>query len=206
MISLQGGSGLFYAGKFIPGDLIKRCSHLNSLELGLFMALMDISIISTCLYTISIEFNDYRKTIWAALAYTLADIAFSVFVSRLSDVLGRKAVILISFFIFTCFSLASGLAHTAVQLIIFRTIQGVGGTGLYALTILLSRELPPAKVRPLVVSMTSMCVACAGVCGPVIGGLIVGNTTWRCKSFRLHRLQHLPRRRGHYSLIDANSC
>ncbi|KAE9375004.1 major facilitator superfamily transporter [Stipitochalara longipes BDJ] len=143
------------------------------------MALMNISIISTALYTISVDFNDYRRTIWAALAYTLADIACAVFVTRLSDVLGRKTMILISFFIFTCFSLASGFAQTADQLIIFRTLQGIGGTGLYALTIVVCPQISPAKLRPLVITIISVTTACAGICGPVLGGIITGKTTWR---------------------------
>src|SRR5271163_2212003 len=97
------------------------------------MALMNMSIISTALYTISVDFADYKKTIWSALSYILADIGCAVFVTRLSDVFGRKTMILTSFFIFTCFSLASGFAQTVEQLILFRALQGIGGTGLYAL-------------------------------------------------------------------------
>ena len=143
------------------------------------MALMDISIISTALYTISVDFHDYRQTIWAALSYTLADISCAVFSTRLSDVFGRKTMILTSFLFFTCFSFAAGFAQTVEQLTIFRTLQGVGGTGLYALTMVICPAISPPKLLPLVVSSMGFTIAVAGVCGPVLGGVITGTTTWR---------------------------
>jgi MFS family permease len=88
------------------------------------MALMDMSIISTALFTISVDFKNYRLTIWAALAYILADIGCAVFFTRLADVFGRKQILLTSFFFFTVFSLACGFSQTVEQLIIFRTLQG----------------------------------------------------------------------------------
>jgi MFS family permease len=104
----------------------------DRLCLGLFMALMDMSIISTALFTISVDFKSYRQTIWAALAYILADIGCAVFFTRLADCFGRKQILLTSFFFFTVFSLACGFSQTVEQLIIFRTLQGIGGTGLFA--------------------------------------------------------------------------
>lgn len=138
-----------------------------------------MSIVSTALYTISVDFKDYQKTIWVALSYTLADIGCAVFVTRLSDVFGRKTMIISSFFIFTCFSLASGLAKTVDELIVFRTLQGVGGSGLYALTMVICPQIAPPKLLPLVITILSITTAVAGVCGPVLGGIITGTTTWR---------------------------
>jgi len=140
---------------------------------------MDMSIISTSLFTISVDFADYNPTIWAALAYTLADIGCAVFFTRLSDVFGRKTMSLASFFFFTCFSLACGFAQTVEQLIIFRTLQGIGDTGLYALTMVICPEISPPKFLPLVVGILDATVAIAGVWGPVLGGVITGTTSWR---------------------------
>jgi hypothetical protein len=86
------------------------------------MALMDMSIILTALYTISVDFKNYRQTLWAALSYILADIGCAVFFTRLADVFGRRQILLTSFFFFTCFSLACGFSQTVEQLILFRTL------------------------------------------------------------------------------------
>jgi MFS family permease len=147
--------------------------------LGLFMALMDLSIISTALYTISKDFHNYGLTTWAALSYILADIGCAVFFTRLSDVFGRRQMVLASFIFFTVFSLASGLSRSVEQLILFRALQGIGGTGLYSLCMVICPEISPPKFLPIVVSVIGFTVATAGVCGPVLGGVITGTTTWR---------------------------
>jgi MFS family permease len=154
-------------------------SSPNRLCLGVIISLMDLSIISTALYTISLDFGSYRQTIWAALAYILTDIGCAVFFTRLADVFGRKQTILISYFFFTCFSLAGGFAQTVEQLILFRTLQGIGGTGLYSLTMVILPEISPPKFLPIMVSLLGLSVATSGVMGPVIGGVITGSTTWR---------------------------
>jgi MFS family permease len=140
---------------------------------------MDMSIISTALFTISVDFKSYRQTIWAALAYILADLGCAVFFTRLADVFGRKQMLLASFSFFTVFSLACGFSQTVEQLIVFRTLQGIGGTGLYSLTMVISPEISPPKYLHHVVSAIGATVAVAGVMGPVLGGIITGNTTWR---------------------------
>ena len=149
---------------------------------------------STALYTISVEFSNYNHTIWAALAYILADIGeymlcssrkrtitsnsgCGVCFTRLADVYGRKWMIITSFFFFTCFSLACGLAQTVEQLIIFRTFQGIGGAGLYSLTMVICPEISPPKFLPIVVGSLGASVAVAGVCGPVLGGVITGSVS-----------------------------
>jgi len=75
--------------------------------------------------------------------------------------------------------LACGFAQTAEELIIFRILQGIGGTGLYSLTMVICPEISPPKFLPLVVGILGATVVIAGVCGPVLGGVITGTTTWR---------------------------
>ncbi|EPE31907.1 MFS general substrate transporter [Glarea lozoyensis ATCC 20868] len=152
---------------------------IGCLCVGLFLTLMDMSIISTALYTISLEFQNYDHTIWAALSYILADIGCGVCFTRLADVYGRKNMVLSAFFFFTCFSLGCGFAQSVEQLIIFRTLQGIGGAGLYSLTMVICPEISPPRLLHYVVGSLGATVAVAGVCGPVLGGVITGGTTWR---------------------------
>lgn len=84
---------------------------------------------ATSLYTIGIEFGDLRSINWIALAYTLAYLGCAVAFAHISDVIGRRNAFILAYVLFFAFSLASGFAKNMHQLIAFRTIQGIGGSG-----------------------------------------------------------------------------
>lgn len=75
---------------------------------------------------------------------------------------------LTSFLFFTVFSLASGLSRSVEQLILFRALQGIGGTGLYSLCMVICPEISPPKFLPIVISVLEFTVATTGVCNPVL--------------------------------------
>lgn len=88
--------------------------------------------------------------------------------ARVSDGAGRKPVIIISWVLFAGFSLASGLAQTLTQLIAFRTVQGIGGSGLFSLAMIVIPELAPKKLWPLMSSLMGISLACSYVVGKLI--------------------------------------
>ena len=81
--------------------------------------------------------------------------------------------------IFFAFSIGCGFAQSLNQLIAFRALQGVGGSGLYALTIVIFPDISPPRMLGLIGSIIGMVIAISGVLGPVLGGVITHNTTWR---------------------------
>jgi len=81
--------------------------------------------------------------------------------------------------IFVTFSIGGGLAQSIEQLIVFRTLQGIGGAGLYALAIILLIEVSTEKLLPLTSSLIGASIAIAGVLGPVVGGLFTSYVSWR---------------------------
>lgn len=91
--------------------------------------MLDTSIVATCLYSIAIDFRSLESINWVALAYTLTYLGCSGLFARISDVIGRKAAFLIAFAIFIAFSLGCGFAQNLNQLIVFRALQGLGGSG-----------------------------------------------------------------------------
>lgn len=103
----------------------------------------------------------------------------AVLFARLSDVTGRRNAYVVAFVIFIAFSIGCGFATSLEQLIACRALQGIGGSGLYSLTMVIFPEISPPKVLPLIGSFAGMVVAIAGVCGPVFGGLITHYATWR---------------------------
>ncbi|OAA38791.1 Major facilitator superfamily domain, general substrate transporter [Metarhizium rileyi] len=141
--------------------------------------MVDTSIVATSLYAISNEFGDLNNVNWVALSYTLAYMGCAIVFSRISDIIGRRDAFVVAYVVFIAFSLACGFARSLDQLIAFRAIQGIGGSGLYSLAMIMLPELSPAHLRQYIAAMVGVVVAVSGVLGPVLGGLLTNYTSWR---------------------------
>ena len=84
-----------------------------------------------------------------------------------------------AFIVFFAFSLGCGFAQSLGQLIAFRVMQGVGGSGLYSLTLVIFPEITPTEMKKFIGSLAGIVMAVSGVLGPVLGGVITHYTTWR---------------------------
>ncbi|KAF9870111.1 major facilitator superfamily transporter [Colletotrichum karsti] len=147
--------------------------------LGLFLSMLDSSIVATSLYTIGAEFDSMELINWVALAYTLTYLSCAVLFARVSDVVGRRNAFLASFVIFFGFSLGCGFAQNLEQLIACRALQGLGGSGLYSITMIIFPEVSPKHLRQHIASLVGMVIASAGVLGPVLGGILTHYASWR---------------------------
>jgi hypothetical protein len=98
-------------------------------SLGLFLSMLDSSIVATSLFTIALEFHDVSAINWVALSYALTYLSCAVLCARISDVIGRRAAFVVAYVVFIVFSLACGWARGMGQLIAFRALQGLGGSG-----------------------------------------------------------------------------
>ncbi|RDL40000.1 Uncharacterized protein BP5553_04340 [Venustampulla echinocandica] len=152
---------------------------LACIGVGLFLSLLDTTVVATMLTAISEDFGGFRDAPWIILAYTLSYVGFAVALARVSDVVGRKAVVCVSFFIFLVASLACGFATSLEQLIGFRAVQGIGGAGLYAMAMIIYPEVTPPGLVPAISAVIGLIVALAGVSGPIIGGLLTTYSSWR---------------------------
>jgi MFS family permease len=81
--------------------------------------------------------------------------------------------------IFLAFSIGCGFSQSLDQLIACRALQGVGGSGIYSLTMIIFPEISPPKMAKWIASLAGAVVAISGVLGPVLGGVITHYTTWR---------------------------
>jgi MFS family permease len=152
---------------------------LFSLCFGLFLSLLDTTIVATALYTIGVDLKTLGSVNWVALAYTLSYLGCAVIFARVADIVGRRNAYIAAFIIFFAFSLGCGFAQSLNQLIACRTLQGVGGAGLYSLTFVVLTEICPQKLVQMMGALAGAVVAMAGVLGPVLGGIITHYTTWR---------------------------
>ncbi len=164
---------------FAPKKKRQVLKYFCSVCFGLFLSLMDTTIIATALYTIGVDLKALGSVNWVALSYTLAYLGCAVIFARVSDIIGRKIAYISAFIIFFAFSLGCGFAQTLNQLIAFRALQGVGGSGLYSFTFVILPEVSPPEVQKWIAAISGAVVAMSGVLGPVLGGIITNYTTWR---------------------------
>ncbi|EKJ71056.1 hypothetical protein NXS19_007615 [Fusarium pseudograminearum] len=147
--------------------------------LGLFLSMIDTSIVATSLHSIGVDFEVLEDVNWVALAYTLAYLGCAIVFARISDIVGRRDAFIAAYIIFFVFSLACGFAQTLNQLIAFRALQGVGGSGLYALTMIMMPELSPDNLKQHMAAMVGLVITVSGVLGPVLGGILTHYASWR---------------------------
>ncbi|WP_281166385.1 MFS transporter, partial [Liquorilactobacillus sicerae] len=108
---------------------------LTALCIGVFMSLLDVTIVNVALPTIQKDLSEsFSNLQWIINAYTISYAVFLLLASKLADLFGRKKVFLIELAVFTLGSLASGLAQNGMQLNIFRAIQGIGGAGMMSIS------------------------------------------------------------------------
>ncbi|CAJ2503880.1 Uu.00g112740.m01.CDS01 [Anthostomella pinea] len=150
-----------------------------SLLIGLLFSSLDASIVSTSLVTISVDLQDFLNAPWVVLSYLLAYLGLAIGFAKTSDIYGRREMICASWVLFAGFSVGCGFARTMPQLIIFRALQGMGGSGLYSLGQIVLFEVGPAHNPSLMGALIGLTLAVSYVLGPVLGGIISSLSTWR---------------------------
>ncbi|KAK4165170.1 major facilitator superfamily transporter [Cladorrhinum sp. PSN259] len=154
-------------------------SLMIAIATGLFLSLLDASVVATALFNISVDLRETERINWVALSYTLAYLGFTAFLARITDVVGRKMAFVASYVIFVAFSLGCGFSRTLEELIICRAFQGLGGSGLYSITMVMLPEILPYSKKKLVSSTVGLVIAAAAVMGPILGGVLTQYATWR---------------------------
>ncbi len=148
------------------------------------LAALDSTIISTTLPRVAEALNGMALYAWVGTGYLLATAASILIFGRLGDMFGRKPLMLVSVLIIALGSIACGLAQTMTQLIVFRTLQGVGGGMMIATAFAAPADLfPDAKQRVRWMALVSAAFAMASGIGPVLGGAATQALGWRAAFF-----------------------
>lgn len=146
-----------------------------------FVALVDQNTLATALPNVASYLSAGSQQAWISSAYFVTTTSFTLTFGRLSDIWSRKTVLLGGLAIFFVGSLASSLAQTATQLIIFRAITGVGGGGLATVAQAIVSDVVPLRERGKWQGILGAGVALAHAVGPVVGGAFsqLGGDGWR---------------------------
>ncbi len=147
---------------------------------AMFMSIMDGTIVNVALPSLSRQFNAPGTSIDAVVVGYLVSLAIVIPASGwLGDRLGTKRVFLCALAVFTCASALCGLAASLPMLIGFRLLQGMGGGAMTPVGMaILYRTFPPAE-RIQVSRILNIPTVFAPASGPVIGGLLIVNLSWR---------------------------
>ena len=149
------------------------------LMIGVLLAALDGTIVSTALPTIAGKLGGLEHIAWIATAYLLTSTAATPLFGKISDLYGRRPVFQAAIVIFLVGSLLAGLAQTFGQLVAFRGIQGIGGGGLQSIAFVIVGDLVPPRERGRYIGFFTGVFALSSVVGPLIGGFFVDNLSWR---------------------------
>src|SRR5688572_11953803 len=152
---------------------------LFGLMIAMMLAMLDNMIVSTALPRIVGEFGGLDHFTWVVTAYVLGTSVSTPIWGKLGDLYGRKTVFLTSIVIFLAGSALSGAAQGMGELIGFRALQGLGAGGLIVGVMAIIGDLVPPRERGRYQGMMAGIMAVAMVAGPLAGGFITDNLSWR---------------------------
>jgi len=159
---------------------VKQWFILVAVCLGVFMSLLDVTIVTVALPSIQKDFNaSFTNLQWIINAYTLVYAVVLLLVSKLGDLVGRKLMFNISLAIFTLGSLACSLATSDLMLVIFRGLQAIGGSGLMSLSMSIVAATFTGKSRGLALGIWGSVSGLSTALGPLVGGLLIQAFNWR---------------------------
>ena len=198
-----------------PGQLSHRqiMVILSGLLLGMFLAALDQTIVSTAMRTIADRLEGQTAQAWVTTAYLITSTISTPLYGKLSDTYGRKPFYLFAIVVFIIGSMLCGLAQNIYELAAYRAIQGIGAGGLLSLAFAIVGDLGPPRERGRYQGYFMAVFGISSVLGPVLGGTFAGQQTlagidgWRwifyinvplglLALFVVLRKLHLPRHRS----------
>ena len=156
-----------------------RPATVAALLLALFMAAMEMTVVSTAMPTVVAELGGALHYAWVFTAYMLTSTVTVPIYGKLADLHGRKPVMLVAMALFLLGSMASGQARTMEQLIAFRAVQGIGAGGMQPIALTVVGDIFNIEERAKMQGVFGAVWAIAGLIGPLLGGIIVATLSWR---------------------------
>ncbi|MFD3648147.1 DHA2 family efflux MFS transporter permease subunit [Streptomyces cyaneofuscatus] len=166
----------------VPGEGQSRRTVLvaiGALLLGMLLAALDQTIVSTALPTIVSELGGLDHLSWVVTAYLLAATAATPLWGKLGDQYGRKKLFQTAIVIFLIGSALCGMAQNMPQLIGFRALQGLGGGGLMVLSMAIVGDIVTPRERGKYQGLFGAVFGVTSVLGPLLGGFFTEALSWR---------------------------
>ncbi|HEY3335946.1 MAG TPA: MDR family MFS transporter [Candidatus Limnocylindrales bacterium] len=161
-------------------DLSQRAKMeiLFAIMLGLFLGALDQTIVSVALPTIITDLGGQELYTWTVTIYLLTSTITVPFYGKLSDLFGRKPLLMIGITLFLVGSALSGLSQNMAQLILFRGIQGLGAGALFPISLAVIGDLFTPAERGKYQGLFGAVFGLSSILGPLLGGWLTEHASW----------------------------
>lgn len=145
----------------------------------LFLSSLNMTVVGTALPRIIAELEGFDLYAWAFTSFSLAATVTLPIYGTISDVVGRRPVLLTGIVAFTVASLLAGASQSMAQLIAFRALQGIGGGALISMSWAAIGDIFAPRERGRYQGLTGAVFGVSSIVGPLVGGLLTDTLGWR---------------------------
>jgi EmrB/QacA subfamily drug resistance transporter len=166
-------------------DALPKFTHaqvmqvLSGILLCIFLAAIDQTVVIPAVPAIAADLNGFDHLSWIVSAYLLTSTAATPIYGKLSDIYGRRKLLLVALAVFAVSSVLCALSATLSQLVASRALQGLGGAGLMAMAQAAIADVVSPRERGRYQGYMATTWGVASIAGPVIGGWVTVYLTWR---------------------------
>src|SRR4051812_16082590 len=160
-------------------DESRKWWTLGAVAIGVFMLLLDITVVNVALPAIQTDLNaSFSDLQWVIDAYALTLAALLLVSGSFADLIGRRKVFVLGLVLFSAASAACGLAQSPLWLIIARAVQGIGGAMLFATSLALIAQAFRGPDRATAFGIYGATIGAAVAIGPLVGGALTDSLGW----------------------------
>ena len=152
---------------------------ISGIFLCMLLAALDQTAVVPAVPAIARDLHSYGHVAWIVTAYLLSSTAVTPVFGKLSDMHGRRALIIPAIAIFILASILCAISTSLLELIVFRGLQGVGGGGLFVIAQAAIADVVSPRERGRYQGYLAGTWAIASIAGPVIGGYVTDDLSWR---------------------------
>ncbi|OVZ57187.1 MFS transporter [Pigmentiphaga sp. NML080357] len=145
---------------------------------SMFMIAIEATIVATAMPQIAADLGGLKLYSWVFASFLLTQTAMTVVFGKLSDIYGRKPMMLAGIAVFLLGSVLAGFAWSMPSMIVFRLIQGIGAGAIQPVGMTIVADLYPVQERGKIQGYLASVWAISGVLGPMLGALIIHQFSW----------------------------